>query len=308
MQKVLVTGVNGFVGRHVAAELRRRGITVVGLGGQAVEDSQFVDQYVALDLTQPIDPSSFSFDGIDGVIHLAGLAAVGPSFDEPLHYVATNVGIETNLFEAAQAQGARPRFVIVSSGSLYSSSAELPLTETSIVSPNSPYAVSKLSQEFMASYYGNRGFDCMLARPFNHFGPGQGLGFIAPDLAQQLVAIERGTADHISVGNLDAERDYTDVRDIARAYIDLLDKGQAGELYNICNGTPRSGHELLNALLASSDARPEIIQDPARLRPADNPVVYGSHAKLSEHTGWQPTISFETTAADVLSDWRSRDS
>jgi GDP-4-dehydro-6-deoxy-D-mannose reductase len=310
MKRVLVTGSNGFVGRHLVGELAGHGTTVIGVGGHqgAKEKSPHVETYLEVDLTDPKQAARIDFKGVDGVIHLAGLAAIGASFDDPMLYMTTNVGIEVNLFEAALAQQVAPRFLIVSSGGLYDSNAPLPLTEDSPVEPGTPYAVSKIGQEQMAHYYRNRGFESIIARPFNHIGPGQGPGFIVPDLAKQIIAIEKGDARELLVGNLDARRDYTDVRDIVRAYLLLLDKGRAGEIYNICSGQAHSGHDILKGLLALTDGKPEIKQDPAKMRPSDNPLIYGSHQKLTDDTGWQPAIPIETTLADVIKDWRSRPS
>lgn len=308
MEKILVTGVNGFVGHHVARELAANGYEVHGLGGHGGPDHRLdiLTAYAALDLTDPEATRQIDFTKIQGVIHLAGLAAVGVSFDKPLEYINANIGMEINLFEAAMAQQAFPRFIVVSSGSLYDPKGQLPITEESPVAPTSPYAVSKLGQEHMAQYYTGRGFECVIARPFNHIGPGQGTGFIVPDWAQQIIAAEKGETDKILVGNLDAERDYTDVRDIALGYRLLLEKGRSNEIYNICSGTPRSGNEILKLLQQASGSQTEVLQDPGKMRPNDNPVIYGSHEKLSEDTGWQPSIAIEQTMADVIADWRSR--
>lgn len=308
MKKVLVTGSNGFVGQHLVRELAESGITVIGVGGAqgAKDKSPYVADYQELDLTKPEEADRIDFSGVDGVIHLAGLAAVGPSFDNPMLYFNVNVGIEVNLFEAALKQKAAPRFIIVSSGTLYDPKAALPLAEESAIDPSSPYAVSKIGQEQMAHYYNGRGFESIIVRPFNHIGPGQGPGFIVPDLAKQIVEAEKDPAQKIMVGNLDAKRDYTDVRDIVKAYRLLLEKGRPGEVYNICSGQARSGHEILEGLLALTDNKPTVEQDQSRMRPSDNPVVYGSHDKLTTDTGWQPEIPIETTLADVVADWRDR--
>jgi GDP-4-dehydro-6-deoxy-D-mannose reductase len=146
----------------------------------------------------------------------------------------------------------------------------------------------------------------VIARPFNHIGPGQNLGFLVPDLTKQVVDAERGLAEKIMVGNLEAKRDYTDVRDIARAYRLLLEKGKSGEAYNICSGVSHSGQEMLDLILAKAGSKVIVEQDPARMRPSDTPDIYGSHEKLTIDTGWQPEIPLETTLADVLADWRSR--
>lgn len=309
MNKILITGANGFVGQHLAKELSENGKIVAGIGGSigAKDSPPYLSEYSVVDLNDPEAVNEINLSNIDGVIHLAGLAAVGPSFENPMLYVNTNVGIEVNLFEVAMAQKVKPRFLIISSGSLYDAKADLPLSETSSVDPSSPYAVSKIGQEQMALYYQSRGIESIIARPFNHIGPGQGPGFLVPDLSQQIVDIERGNTNELLVGNLDAKRDYTDVRDIVRAYRLLLEKGRAGEIYNVCSGKARSGHEILDGLLASSEVKPEVKEDPSKMRPSDNPEIYGSFDKLTADTGWSPEIELDTTLSDVIADWRNRE-
>ena len=308
MKKVLVTGANGFVGNHLVKELSDNGIEVVGIGGGSVNTSKspHISDYKVLELLDPEAVKQIDFTDIDGVIHLAGLAAPAPSFDKPLEYINTNMGIESNLFEAALAQNAKPKFVIVSSGSLYDPKAPMPFNEDSSVCPNSPYAVSKIGQEQLAQYYGIRGFDCVIVRPFNHIGPGQNLGFIVPDLTKQVIDFEKGDAKEIVVGNLDAKRDYTDVRDIVKAYRLLLEKGKSGETYNICSGTALSGHEILASILKVAGCEPTIVKDEAKTRPSDRPVLYGSHNKITDDTGWKPEIDIDHTIQDVVADWRDR--
>ena len=300
MPKVIVTGANGFVGKHLVNELRNNNYEVLAVGGRDSAGE------LTLDLRKADEAKKIDFTDVFGVFHLAGLAAVGPSFDNPEEYMQTNVGIQTNLFEAALAQGVKPRFLIISSGSLYDPKAELPLTESSAVLPSSPYAASKVAQEENALGYAKQGFESIIARPFNHVGPGQNPGFIVPDLAQQIIACEKSEAIEILVGNLDAQRDYTDVRDIARAYRLLLEKGVPGETYNICSGRALSGNDILSGLLKASEVNAPTKEDPAKIRPADNPVIYGSHDKLTKATGWQPEIPIENTFADVIADWRIR--
>jgi GDP-4-dehydro-6-deoxy-D-mannose reductase len=303
-KKIVVTGANGFVGKHLVQELLKNDYNVVAIGGsQFAPLEQDGVEYLTLDLMNTEETSKIDFTDVSGVIHLAGIAAVGPSFDKPLQYINVNIGLQVNLFEAALAQKAAPRFLIISSGTLYDPQAPQPLTEKSPVLPNSPYAVSKLGQEQMGLYYQNRGFEVVIARPFNHIGPGQGPGFIVPDFAQQLVA--DGDKPEISVGNLDAKRDYTDVRDIVRAYRLLVERGRQGEFYNISSGKPISGHEILDGLAKAAKVQPTVKQDPDKMRPSDIPVLSGSHDKLAKDTGWQPEIAFETTMADVIADWRN---
>jgi GDP-4-dehydro-6-deoxy-D-mannose reductase len=302
MSTVLLTGANGFVGKHLYDELVRSGFEVVRVGGTHSSASEF-----ALDLTKKGEAEKIDFKGVSGVVHLAGLAAVGPSFTDPMHYINTNIGIEVNLFEAALKANASARFVVISTGALYDPTSGLPLHESSPLQPNSPYAVSKIGQEEMALYYEKRGFEVIIARPFNHIGPGQNEGFIVPDLTKQIVACEKGTQSDVNVGNLAAKRDYTDVRDIARAYRLLLEKGKSGEVYNVCSGKALSGHEILEQICSLTTVSPKVVQDPTKMRPADNPIIYGDHSKLTQATGWQPEITLEKTLADVVADWRDRD-
>lgn len=309
MSKVAVTGANGFVGHHLVNELVGNGYDVLAIGGSNLPTGSANNPKVTtltIDLSKPEEVASLDLSDVDAIVHLAGLAAVGPSFDDPMTYITTNVALEVNLFQRALQQSVTPRFVIISSGSLYDPKAPLPITEQTAVAPSSPYAVSKIAQEQMGHYYGNRGFDVVVARPFNHIGPGQNLGFLVPDIASQIVAYEKGNTDHILVGNLDAKRDYTDVRDIARAYRLLVEKGIAGETYNICSGASLSGHQILDRLLQEAGDQIPVQQDPARMRPSDAPDIYGSHQKITDDTGWEPQIDLATTLHDAIEDWRAR--
>ena len=304
----MVTGVNGFVGNHLVRELVGAGYEVIGVGGPVLATTvpEGLSDYIECDLTDGEAVKKLSFDGVAGVIHLAGLAAVGPSFDAPMDYISKNAAMEVHLFETALAQGKTPKFVVISSGSLYDTKAALPLTESSSVIPSSPYAVSKITQEQMGLYYSMRGFEFVIARPFNHIGPGQNIGFIVPDFASQIVAIERGEANEIKVGNLEAKRDFTDVRDIVRAYRLLLEKGRSGETYNVCSGKSISGQAILDALISLSRVDIPVAHEPERMRPSDTPDIYGSHDRLTKDTSWQPQISIEQTLSEVIDDWRSR--
>lgn len=304
--KILVTGASGFVGRHLIAELLSNAHIPIGV--DRVSDSPIEGaKTLQVDLEDADSlKTKINFNEVDAVIHLAGLAAVGPSFENPMLYISTNLGIEVNLFETALKQDAKPRFLIISSGALYDPKGKLPLSEKSSVVPSSPYAVSKIGQEQMAHYYGLREFDYMVARPFNHIGPGQNEGFIVPDLAKQIVQAEKGAIREISVGNLDAKRDYTDVRDIVRAYRLLIEKGVNGETYNICSGKSVSGHKILEGLLKHSDTKPKVIPDSAKMRPSDTKDIYGDISKISKDTGWKPRIDIEKTLGDCMDDWRSR--
>lgn len=302
MKNLLITGINGFVGQHLVNEFSSNGYSINGVGGRTGNKIGLKDlnKYIELDLTSLNDIKKIDYSKIDIVVHLAGLAAVGPSFDNPNKYINVNMGIEINLFEEAIRQDKKPKFLIISSGSLYSPSSKLPLTEDSVVAPNSPYAVSKLGQEQLGNYYGLRGFNITVARPFNHFGPGQGQGFIVPDLANQIIEVKKGRKSEVQVGNLDAKRDYTDVRDIVKAYRLLVEKGRSGEIYNVCSGTSHSGHEILNGLTKAAECNPIVKIDPEKIRPSDTLDIFGSYEKLNNDTGWTPEIDFNTTLKDVI--------
>lgn len=304
---ILVTGAAGFVGGHLVKELANNGHTVTA----AVNNNEnapngttgaYADLSKADEVVNNID-----FKNIDAVIHLAGLAAVGPSFDAPLKYITVNSGIEINLYEACIAQGAKPKFLVISSGSLYNPGSPMPINEQSAVESSSPYSVSKITQEELAKYYSNRGFKYVIARPFNHIGPGQNPGFIVPDFAKQIVSGERGEISEIMVGNLSAKRDYTDVRDISRAYRLLVESDNTnGKTFNICSGNSVSGQEILDSLLAKSNAKLNVVQDPARMRPSDIQEIIGDHSSITAETGWQPQIPLDQTLSDALEDWRSK--
>ena len=308
MERVLITGANGFVGVHLAHELVRQNYKVTGLVFDATQQSNLPSSVkkIETDLTKKEQLKIIDFKSIDYVIHLAGLADVGKSFSDPEGYMRANVGMEVNLFEEALAQNAHPRFLIISSGALYDPSASLPITETSKVAPNSPYGESKLAQEKYAQEYVSRGLGSIIVRPFNHIGPCQGLGFIVPDLVKQVVDFKTGATQNIQVGNLDTSRDYTDVRDIVKAYVSLMVKGRSGEIYNVCSGKAVSGRELLGKIIDIVGVDPEIVVDQSRIRPTDTPLIYGNPAKLTKEAGWQPVISLDQTLNDVVNEWLAK--
>ena len=214
--------------------------------------------------------------------------------------------MQENLYEACLAAGVKPKMLIISSGNIYDAKSTMPLTETSPVKPSSPYAESKIQQEEAGILYAKQGFETVIARPFNHIGPGQREGFIVADLAKQIAEAEQSGATEIKVGNLAAKRDFTDVRDIVKGYVLLMEKGVSGEIYNICTGRSLSGHQILEGLLRNSTSKLTPVQDPAKMRPADVADIYGDNSKISKHTGWQPQIRLEQTLADTLSIWRAK--
>jgi GDP-4-dehydro-6-deoxy-D-mannose reductase len=295
---LVITGANGFVGGHLAAVAAQAGVEVWAVGRESEPDARLAahcDRYYSADLLQewPVPP------GADAVVHLAGLAAVGASFAQPQRYLDVNSGITTTMCEALLGQGDRPRVVVVSSGSVYSSPRDAtPLSESSELAASSPYAVAKILVETQAAYYARRGLDTVIARPFNHIGPGQGPGFIVPDLAADLRALPAGQP--MRVGNLAAARDFTDVRDVARAYLLLaLSPKHAHHIYNVASGESHTGFEVL-AEIARSLGRtiPETIVDQSRLRPDDPPTIAGDSTRLRDEFSWAPTVDWRTSVRE----------
>lgn len=296
VKKIIVTGANGFVGKHLTRELCANGLLVSGVSREDDTDEEIatlLDDYSSIDLAQ----SWPEIKDVNAVIHLAGLAAVGPSFDSPQTYIEVNSAMITNMCEYYLKQENKPRIIVVSSGAIYDPKQPMPLTEDSDIGLYSPYAVSKVLVEKQCEYYRNRGLDCVVVRPFNHIGPGQGKGFLVPDVIDQLKE-----HDAISVGNISTKRDYTDVRDIARAYRLLATTPKLNHTtYNACSGVSVSGKEIvtyLKELLGKPEAK--VIIDPTKVRPTDPADIYGDSSRLTADTGWKPEISLQQTLADIV--------
>jgi GDP-4-dehydro-6-deoxy-D-mannose reductase len=235
----------------------------------------------------------------DAVVHLAGLAAVGPSFAEPQRYISANSAMFTNVAEAALVQSPSARIIAVSSGAVYGGEEGL-IDETRPVHMTSPYTVAKRLVELQAEYYARRGLDVIVARPFNHIGPGQRPGFLVPDLAAQLLSTTPGAPIH--TGDLSTERDYTDVRDVVAAYVALCATRNLPYLaYNVSSGVTRSGYEVLEALCTVlAVGVPQVVADPARIRPNDARSIVGDSSRLRGATGWAPTRSFAESVGDFF--------
>lgn len=299
--KIVITGINGFVGKHLTRELKNNGHLVIGLDrSEAVhpEIADVVDEYHAADLSTAWP----ELPNVDAIIHLAGLAAVGPSFDSPQLYININSAIVTNMCEYYLKQDKKPRIVTISSGAIYDTTTPMPITELSLIAYTSPYTVSKVLLENQAAYYSSRGIECIVMRPFNHVGPGQLPGFLVPDLAEK-IRTRAADTDPIEVGNLDTKRDYTDVRDVVKAY--RLVATKEGKLdhpvYNVCSGVSHSGHEVLGAIVSAMQIEaPETVVNEKFLRPNDIMDICGDNSRLVSEFGWGLTYSFEQTIADFV--------
>jgi GDP-4-dehydro-6-deoxy-D-mannose reductase len=235
---------------------------------------------------------------------------VGGSWQQPWTTYELNIQCQLNLLEALRRWQPACRTLIVSSNEIYGlvDAADLPIDEATPFRPNSPYGVSKLTQDMMAlQYFNSHRLPTIRARSFNHLGPGQADEFAASAFARQIAEIELGLrAPVVRVGNLSAERDFTDVRDVVRAYWLLAQHGEAGLCYNIGSGAPRAIRDLLDTLLALSPAPIRVELDPARLRPSDVPRTYCDNRRLVQATGWQPVIDLRTTLHDLLDGWRAQ--
>lgn len=300
-KRVVITGINGFVGHHLARALAQQQAEVVGISQDSEVSEKLRDivtEYHQADLIAAWP----EIENVDAVIHLAGLAAVGPSYDKPQLYINANSAMVTNLCEYYLTQDKKPRILVISSGAIYDSTQPLPITEDSKIGFSSPYAVSKILTENQCDYYRARGLDCVVVRPFNHIGPGQAPGFILPDFYKRLSETEDGST--IKVGNVNTKRDYTDVRDIVAAYTKLaLAPNLQYKLYNVCSGKSLSGKEILDQLkqaMGKTGVTFEI--DPALVRPTDIMDIYGDASRLQNELDWHPMHSIEQTIKDYVAD------
>lgn len=297
---VVVSGIGGFVGHHLARELTVNNTSVIGVGRDADLPSplrEIVDSYHSVDITK----SWPEINNMKAVIHLAGLAAVGPSFDNPQEYIHVNSSMITNLCEYYLKQEEKPRIIIVSSGAIYDPNQPMPIPEEGKISLMSPYTISKVLVENQAAYYRNRGLDCIVVRPFNHIGPGQGMGFILPDFYSRLSSLGEGEKV-IKVGNIKTRRDYTDVRDIVRAYRQLaLTENLKHSTYNVCSGISLSGIDILNRIKTAMHlSEIDLKVDEHLVRPTDVMEIRGDSSRIQVELGWKPEYSIDRTVSDFI--------
>lgn len=304
MKRALITGSQGFVGHYLRRELEEHGYAVIGLDlktGDGVIVANLLDGDVVKTVIAQEQP--------DMIFHLAGQANVKKSWELPRMTVELNVIAAINLMEAVRHEKPECRMVLVGSSDQYGNLGEAGklVPETLATHPQTPYAVSKKAQEEMASVYVKAyELSISMTRSFNHAGAEQGKGFLIPDFASGIVAVERGQQPCLRVGNLTARRDFTHVRDVVRAYRLIAEKGQAGEVYNVGSGITYSAEEILDKLCDLARCPISVEQDPAKLRPNDTPVICCDHSKLTEHTGWEPTISMDEILQEVMTYWREK--
>ena len=297
--RALVTGATGFVGVHLVAHLEQAGDEVEGVdrvtGGPDITDASAMR-----DLLLDLRP--------EAVYHLAGWSDVGGSWSAPQEAFRANAEGTLNVLQASIEAGVH-RVLVVSSADVYGAVPEdrLPLTEDSPLRPVSPYAASKVAADFLGlQAFLGRHLGVVRARSFNHLGPGQSEQFVAPGLACRIARNERDGLDSVPVGNLSARRDFTDVRDVVRAYRLLVERGEPGEVYNVCSGTDVAVKELADQLIALAARPMHLVHDPELERPVEVPVLRGDNSRVRAATGWAPEIPLSSTLADLFEDCRSR--
>jgi GDP-4-dehydro-6-deoxy-D-mannose reductase len=313
-RRVLITGATGFAGRHLTALLSPLENVLYGTAYPQPPRPE-EKNFFALDLRSERDV----FDAVkrtepQWVFHLAAVSNVGYSWAHERETLETNVMGTFHLLQALKKFAPEARVLFVSSSDIYgvppgvAAAEPAPFSEDDPFHLASPYALSKYQGELMAGFYSRfEGLDVVVVRPFPHTGPGQSPDFVCSDWARQVIRIERGTQDPvIRVGNLEVQRDFTDVRDTVRAYILLLQKGKKGEVYNVCRGRGTALREILEILLSFSSRAVRVEKDPERQRKVDIPSLVGANRKIREELSWEPQVPLPKTLADLVDYWRVR--
>jgi GDP-4-dehydro-6-deoxy-D-mannose reductase len=316
VKKAFITGIAGFVGSYLAELLLSRGYEVYGLTRSRsktdyiesiinklhLEDADILDTHSLYATILRIKP--------DYIFHLAAQSFVPTSWVSPSVTLETNIVGSVNLFEAVRQVGIDPVIQIACSSEEYGlvHPDELPIKETNPLRPLSPYAVSKLAMDYLGyQYFQSYKIRIVRTRGFNHTGPRRGDTFAESNFAKQIALIEKGKQEPvIHVGNLEASRDYSDVRDMVKGYLAAVEKCDPGDVYNICSGTTIKIGDMLNILLSLTKTKVKIQPDQSRMRPSDVPVLLGDNSKFVAKTGWSPEIPFKKTMEDLLNYWRDR--
>lgn len=311
--RVLITGINGFAGGYLATYLnQKQSATLYGIdisprrltsGFEAeVFVGDLLDEAFVKEILAQVKP--------DAIYHLAGQASVSSAWTQPWRTFELNVHPQLNLFKGMIELGLETRFLSVTSSKVYSHAcnAKVPFVEDEPVCPDNPYSLSKVTEDLMAfQYHLSHNLQVIRARPFNHIGPRQRPDFVTAAFAKQIALAEAGlTPPVIKVGNLSAARDFSDVRDVVRAYAMLVEKGRPGEAYNIGSGRAVVIQGILDRLIALSRIKIKVEQDPERMRPVDQPLSYGDTGKIKREIGWQPKIPLDETLANILDYWRKQ--
>ncbi|VVB99031.1 NAD-dependent glucose-6-phosphate dehydrogenase [uncultured archaeon] len=319
MKKALITGINGFAGSHLADYIiDNRLAKVYGTyRGKSTDFSNIRQIRDKISMVKCDVTDYFAVEKAlrevkpDYVFHLAAQSYVPDSWKSPHETLESNTLGSLNLFEAiCRAVDPEIKVQVASTSEVYGKvyENELPIKETNQLRPLSPYGVSKAAMDLLAyQYFQSYGLKVVRTRAFNHAGPRRGEVFVDSNWAKQIAEIEMGLKEPVVlVGSLDSKRDFTDVRDVARAYWLAIEKGEPGEVYNICSGKTHTMKSILDRLLSMTDKKISIKEDPSRLRPSDVKVLLGDSTKFSQRTGWKPEIPLEKTMADLMEYWREK--
>ena len=315
--RLLITGITGFVGSHMAEFALSRGVEVFGSARwrsrtENVEHLRGKVHLVECDLRDPASVRRLLIAAAPThLIHLAAQSFVGTSWHTPAETLSTNTVCQVNLLECIRELKITPRFLVIGTSEEYGLvyPDEVPIKETNPLRPLSPYAVSKVAQDLMGfQYFRSYGLPIIRTRAFNHEGPRRGDVFVTSNFARQVAEIEAGLhPPTIHVGDLKPRRDYSDVRDIVRGYWMLLERGEPGEVYNLCSGRSWLIQQVLDFFLEHSTQKGITVEvDPERLRPSDVMVLEGDPGKIKRAVGWEVEIPFEQTLTDLLAYWRQR--
>jgi len=302
-----ITGITGFVGNHLSNLLLSKGFEVHGIGRSEIYGGDKRVQYHKADLLD-LEKTEHVIKKVNPeiVFHLAGFSSVKKSFEQPNLCEKINVAGTKNLFDAIIGLKIKPSILVVSSAEVYGIPKSVPTKETDGLNPISPYGKSKKRQELLCKNYSKK-LNIIISRSFSHIGPGQLPSFASSYFAKCISEIEMGNQKPvIKVGNLKAKRDFTDVRDIVKAYLLLAQKCKPGEIYNICSGNIHSINEILNKLLSLTSKKIEIEHEPLQMRSSDIPIMQGDNLKFIKETCWSPRIPIETTLEDILNYWRGK--
>jgi len=314
MKKILITGATGFVGNHLIELLLKEDNQIFGtyLNEESKERfSKFGDKLQLTKINLNEEGSVFSLiEEIkpDFIFHLAASTSPAESFNDPKGTIVNNIVIELNILEALRKLGlSKTRILITSSADIYGKvkKENLPIDENCPLNPTDPYAVSKIAQDFLALQYFNAyKLRAIRARAFNHVGPGQSSKFVVSAFAKKIAEIEKENGSEITVGNLDARRDFTDVRDMVKAYVQIIEKGEPGEVYNIGSGKAFKISEILENLIKLSNKKITVRTDEKLIRPIDNPELVCDATKIRKTIDWEPKIPLSKTLEDTLNYWR----
>ena len=312
MSVYLITGANGFCGRHIADVLEPGDNIVYGISRRIPNDLIVAHPNIKYEECNLIDHASV-FEMLrnikpDCIFHLAAESSVATSWKSPINIMNNNVLSQINIFESIRELELSTRIVVACSSEEYGliRQSDIPVTETCCFNPVSTYAVSKVAQDMLAyQYYKSYSMDILRVRSFNLTGPGRPPMYALSSFAKQISEIEKGLVKNtIFVGNLNVKRDFTDVRDAVKAYYQIALKGKAGEVYNLCSGKTRSLKHLLEYMISISSAEIKIKIDSAKFRPSDLPVMIGDNTKMKTEIGWTPEIDIQDTLKDLLNYWR----